>query len=72
MRTFKVTLTKKRNETFIGYFDDETALKESKNLPLSNERIYNPRYQKIEETGHYYRISELCKGGQALIFEITE
>lgn len=31
----------------------------------------NERFREIEKTGQYYRITEVCKGGKSLIYEVV-
>jgi len=70
MKTFEVTYTENWIEQMLDYQVAESHKEVAEKLPLNCKRINNERFREIEQTGKYYRITEICKGGKAFIFEI--
>lgn len=70
MRFFEVTHTKNWIETQLDYVSAENHRKVADTLNLKSKRVLNDRFNEIERTGEYYRITEEGKGGKAFIFEI--
>jgi hypothetical protein len=70
-RFFGVTLTDNWVESNGYYMTGESHKDIANKLPLKSNRVLNERYNEIEKTGKYYRISEMKKGGKSFIFEIT-
>jgi len=71
MRTFEVTLTKKWLESDPNYFLADSHKEVAKKLERGNNRVMNDRFRQIEKTGEYYRVTEMCKCGKSLIYEIA-
>lgn len=71
-RFFEVTITDKWIETMLDYQHGENHAQVAAALPIKNKRVMNERYNQIERTGKYYRITEMQKGGKSFIFEATE
>jgi len=69
-RFFEVTITKNWIETKLDYQTAESHKAVAERLDKKNKRITNDRFREIETTGEYYRITEVGKGGKALIFEV--
>lgn len=72
MRIFEVTYTENWIETKLDYQVAINHKEVAEKLPLQSKRINNIRFREIEKTGKYYRITEQCKGGKSLIFEILK
>lgn len=72
MRTFEVTHTNKWIESEPKYVLDNSHKEVAIKLEKKSKRITNEKYRQIEITGEYYRITEICKGGKSLIYEIAQ
>lgn len=71
VKLFHVSETQNWRETDLKYFVDcQTHREVASKLPLHSVRVNADRYNEIEKTGHYYRITLQKKGGQAHIYEI--
>jgi hypothetical protein len=71
-RFFEVSITEKWKETPLEYMHGRNHAEVAAKLPLRSKRITNERFREIEQTGSYYRVEEVGKGGKAFIFEILE
>ena len=71
-RFFGVTETLNWREKQLDYKHGKSHKDIAASLPLPSSRITNERFREIETTGHYYRISELKRGGASFIFEVTQ
>ena len=71
-RFFEVTHTKKWIETKLDYQKAGSHKEVAEILSKKSIRVMNERFREIETTGEYYRITEVCKGGKTIIFEIIE
>lgn len=69
MRTFKVTHTKNWIENQLDFVLANSHKEVAAKLELKNKRVYNERYNQIEKTGEYYRITEIPRG-KSFIFEV--
>lgn len=69
-RFFEVSMTENWIEKIMDYEHGKSHNDVAFKLPLPCKRVYNERYNEIERTGKYYRITEAKKGGKGMIFEI--
>jgi hypothetical protein len=68
---FEVSITENWIEKMLDYENGKDHKEVAEKLPLNCKRVFNERYREIETTGKYYRITEVGKGGKAMIFEIN-